>query len=770
MLLALRGVTDRWRVIATALVGVLAAAHTAHAATYYVAPHGNDAHAGSEAAPWRTLQRAANVVSAGDTVRVLDGDYQGFDVRRSGTPGNPITFLAAGSTVRITADNPRTPDGINVENAAHVVIDGFIVDHRTRAGVRAALAQFITIRNCRLGWNGRWGILTGFVDDLLVEHNEAHHSIDEHGIYASNSGDRPVIRDNWVHDNRANGIHINADRHQGGDGTISQALVEGNVIHGNGVGGGSGINMDGVVDSVVRNNLLFDNHASGISLYRIDGATGATNNLLVNNTIIQASDARWAINIRDGSTGARLFNNILYTTHAFRGVISVDAASRPGLQSDYNSVRARFSTDGGNSVIDLTAWRALGYDLHSIVATPADHFVAPGSDFRLLASSPAIDAGTTSGAPPADIVGVARPQGDGIDLGAYEYAGSGPSPTPTATAAPATATRTRTATRTATATASPTRTPSAAPTATRTATATAPPAGGRTLRGAVRYYRGNHPVAQATIALDGTGSRSATTDGSGAWSADDVAPGTWHIEPRRTGGAAGGISALDASYVLQHIAGLRTLDADEVLACDATANGALSTLDAVRILELVVGLDAQLPAAVACGSDWLFLPTAGGTRPVFDGGSCQPGARTVTVAETDHDDLDFRAIALGDCTGSWQPAGGAALQRAPRAATRLRALPARGGRPARLALIVRAAAPFTALTAELSLAAPVRVDRVRPLGRAGRRGHLVFNQPTPDRLTVAYASARPVAGRLILLLELDGTARPGVAVEQLRLE
>ena len=53
---------------------------------------------------------------------------------------------------------------------------------------------------------------------------------------------------------------------------ISFALVERNIIYENGVGGGSGINCDGVSDSIFRNNLLYNNHASGISLYGIDGA------------------------------------------------------------------------------------------------------------------------------------------------------------------------------------------------------------------------------------------------------------------------------------------------------------------------------------------------------------------------------------------------------------------------------------------------------------------------------------------------------------------
>jgi len=114
----------------------------------------------------------ADVVDPGDTVRVLDGSYQGFDLRRSGTAGNPITFRAEGTGALITADNGTTPDGINVENAAHVVIDGFVVNGRTRAGIRVAVSQFVTVRNCRTGNNGVWGIFSGFADDLTIEDNE----------------------------------------------------------------------------------------------------------------------------------------------------------------------------------------------------------------------------------------------------------------------------------------------------------------------------------------------------------------------------------------------------------------------------------------------------------------------------------------------------------------------------------------------------------------------------------------------------------------------
>jgi hypothetical protein len=400
---------------------VLLAVLPARAGDYWVKNGGNDAADGlSVATAWATPSHAASVAEGGDTVHVLDGSYAGFYQSASGTAGNPITYHAEGANVRITADNGTTPDGINIENADWVVIDGFIVDNRTRAGIRTALSHFVTIRNCHTGYNGHWGIFSGFADDLTIENNEAHHSVVEHGIYVSNSGDRPIIRGNLVHDNNANGIHMNGDLSQGGDGLISNALVERNTIYGNGAAGGSGINMDGVTNSIVQDNLLYDNHASGISLYQIDGATGSTGNLVVNNTIVEASDARWCVNINTGSTGNTVLNNILYNYHSFHGVIAIDASSRAGFTSDYNTVMDRFSIDGGDTVIGLAAWQALGYDAHSVIATPAQLFLNPGTDFRLLDPGPAIDAGTATDAPNHDLDGNPRPVGAGFDIGAYE--------------------------------------------------------------------------------------------------------------------------------------------------------------------------------------------------------------------------------------------------------------------------------------------------------------------------------------------------------------
>ncbi len=419
---------------------LVVAASTTPAATYYVATNGNDADPGTLAQPWKTLQHAADRVAPGDTVEVRAGDFAGASFATSGTATRQIVVEAyAGESPSITADNPKTPDGINLEGASYMTLKGFTINGRTRAGIRAVKCQHVTIRDNRMDRNGKWGILTGFCDDLLIDHNVASRSIRQHGIYVSNSGDRPVIRRNLAWGNSANGIHMNGDASYGGDGIISGALVEANVVYGNGATGGSGINCDGVQNSLIRNNLLYDNHASGISLYRIDGGGPSSGNRVLNNTVIVAADGRWALNIQDGARNTTLYNNIVYNLGASRGVVNVSPDSRPGLVSDYNVVMDRFTLDGADTVLTLAQWRQqTGLDAHSLVSTPAEVFVAASrDDYRLAPSSPAIDRGTAFADVPTDRVGVKRPQGAAHDIGAYEFAGNAAAPDDNDDAAPA---------------------------------------------------------------------------------------------------------------------------------------------------------------------------------------------------------------------------------------------------------------------------------------------------------------------------------------------
>lgn len=114
-------------------------------------------------------------------------------------------------------------------------------------------------------------------------------------------------------------------------------------------------------------------------------------------------------------------NNILYTPDTTQGSVLIAKPGVAGFQSDYNVVVRRFSANNDASVIGLATWQYHGYDLHSVVATPSQLFIDPANNnYQLKPGSPAINAGTTLTAVPADILGVTRPQGLAYDIGCYE--------------------------------------------------------------------------------------------------------------------------------------------------------------------------------------------------------------------------------------------------------------------------------------------------------------------------------------------------------------
>ena len=69
-----------------------------------------------------------------------------------------------------------TPDGINLEGADYVKVDGFRVDNATgtitRAGIRSVTNQGVIISHNVCDRSGTWGIFTGFSQDVLIEGNE----------------------------------------------------------------------------------------------------------------------------------------------------------------------------------------------------------------------------------------------------------------------------------------------------------------------------------------------------------------------------------------------------------------------------------------------------------------------------------------------------------------------------------------------------------------------------------------------------------------------
>jgi hypothetical protein len=388
--------------------GCLLLAAPASAATYHVAPGGSDGNSGSAAAPWATLQHAADTVRPGDTVLVHDGTYRGFQIETDGTASSPIVFRALGPNVVVNEENPvRGDHHINVEGASYVVIEGFRVRDADVTGIRVVLARGVVVRDNVIGPNGRWGILTGFAPEVQILDNVTYGSEIEHGIYVSNSDtpdDDPVIRGNVSYGNGRNGIQLNGDCYAGGDGVIEGALIENNVVYDN---TNKGLSIISAPEARIQNNVIYENGlaggAGGIHLVDEPGCGLPTDAAaVVNNTIVEPRIA--GIRMNDGASGNVVFNNVVVSNNPI--------ADEKGLNT----------VDGPSNLTRTTT---------------AGLFVNAGNhEYHPAPGSPALDIGraTYAGrpAPAVDFLGVPRPLGAAYDAGAYEGTtptSAGPRPT-----------------------------------------------------------------------------------------------------------------------------------------------------------------------------------------------------------------------------------------------------------------------------------------------------------------------------------------------------
>jgi len=362
---------------------------------------------------------------------VADGEYASFTADGlRGQESRPITIFATGNAAIVkpvpNCKKKQCQDTIVIRNSHHVVIDGLTSYAAPRAAVAIFYGTHVTVRHGRFGDNGRWGIFSSFSDDVVAEHNEIYRSRKEHGIYLSNSGDRPVIRFNVLHDNDGCGVHVNGDYRERpeidrsgrslyagqSDGIVSGAIIEGNLIYRNGSGsiarrnrrGGAGINLDGVWDSVLKNNVLFDNASTGIAAFGDadglpddsadsiedgDGRFGPRGLQIMHNTIVMPEGARHALQLRLSRGVNTVSNNILLHLDRRRAGLDLVTPGDAILVTSNNNVLDRVSV--ADRVRPLDAWkRESGQDKLSLSIPSPRLFVAPSQgDYSLLPSSAA---------------------------------------------------------------------------------------------------------------------------------------------------------------------------------------------------------------------------------------------------------------------------------------------------------------------------------------------------------------------------------------------
>jgi len=334
---------------------------------FYVSASGNDANSGTLARPWKTINRAALQIKAGDVVHVAPGEYRG-NVKTS-VNGN------AGARIRFISDKQGAARIVGGSGEAawqnkgnYVDVMGFDVTGGNANGIE------------NLASNVR--ILGNTVHDILALCSPNGGSGIINAEYTTHDND---IGFNFVHDIRAP-ARCNK-RHGVG---IYQTNLRGHVY----------------------NNVSIHNGSVGIQLWHAANAVVVANNMTLNNAgpgiVIGAGDSPGGI-INDHSI---VINNI--SIHNGQEGIQEFGATGPD-----NRFQNNISFGNGAANMETITGTASG----TIIADP--QFVNNtgnwDGDYHLSPKSPAIDAGVSANSPTTDMVGGRRPQGRAVDIGAYEF-------------------------------------------------------------------------------------------------------------------------------------------------------------------------------------------------------------------------------------------------------------------------------------------------------------------------------------------------------------
>lgn len=344
-----------------------------------------------------TLQAAADAARGGDLVAVMPGRYAGFyvDERPDTGDGRYVHFKALGAPGDVVIDAPAKADGdrwmVLVRAAHHVILEGFALAGTGRPGVmdgRGAwagimldgdfgrsgkLTHHVVVAGNYAHHHERWGLHATDTRTVLIQDNVFAASAQEHSAYVSDGSDDYVIRRNVFFGSYGSGLQCNLDpessideilkhpafrgyprgrSHAWAEGVIARAdaifgrrnypdgrgvnfIIEENVINANGKRGGGALNLAGLSESLIQNNLVYGNFAHGIAQWDNDNpydrelerpgprtpgevigpaslpAWGCQANVVRNNTVLMANRDRAALQAVHGSWGTVVYNNVL---------------------------------------------------------------------------------------------------------------------------------------------------------------------------------------------------------------------------------------------------------------------------------------------------------------------------------------------------------------------------------------------------------------------------------------------------------------------------
>ncbi len=304
--------------------------------SFYVATTGNNSNPGTQAAPWRTIQHAADTARAGSTVNVRGGIYEELvSINASGNATDGfITFRSYPGETAILEAEHFTPSGrsgvLTINNKSYVRIEGFEIrnfrtaEHRLAplgidvigAGSHIELLKN-NVHHIEQTFEGRdapgqggngFGIAVYGTDaktpitDLIIDGNEVHHlkTGSSESLVVNGNVTNFRITHNVVHDNNNIGIDVIGFERTAPDPAVDQArdgVVSGNLVY----------------NITSRGNPAYRNDESSDGIY-VDGGT----RILIEQNVIHDVDfgIELASEHKDRATSYVIArNNLVYHGH-----------------------------------------------------------------------------------------------------------------------------------------------------------------------------------------------------------------------------------------------------------------------------------------------------------------------------------------------------------------------------------------------------------------------------------------------------------------------
>ncbi len=417
-----------WRVLfAFALVSTGLIASTAGSVSaqsgrnLFVGPAGRDTNTGTSTdAAWATLQHGAAQLRAGDTLWVLDGTYDSFNITTSGS---------AGAYIRIAAYPGDSP----------------ILDAGDKTGILIADAAYVELRGLEIRGDadtdreslGIGILVTGTSHHLRFVQNEIH-NFGSGGLVTYQSGDHLEIYHNTIHHN----ANWNESQHSGvsllglvddgtGSGGTYNNYVVGNLIYANEVkvktdqfGQGTRI-TDGncfVVDVTLESfyngttlfgsNICVDNGGRGVQVYKSADVDVVNNTFYYNMKSPDVAAIGSEVMAYD-SQNVRFANNLIISRP---GVLPLTSGITANVQYKNNLTVGTKDPQKDPSDRHLPA----GSSVLVNVSTAENALTA--ANFTPTATSAALDSGLGgfASALTVDFVGNERRAGGAADAGAVE--------------------------------------------------------------------------------------------------------------------------------------------------------------------------------------------------------------------------------------------------------------------------------------------------------------------------------------------------------------